>query len=136
MSSCRLDLKELVNALDELSAGEVRYLCTTLGVEQARLDNIDSDHRDSINRIPKYLQAWLDGDEEPSWALIVEALKSKTLSKIGLAQKVAEKFCPTSASAYGGAGVFRLSVASGTSEYHTPPSSLEDDGIILAPPLL
>ena len=136
MSSCRLELKELVNALDKLSAGEVRYLCTTLGVEQTILDNIDSDHhRDSINRIPKYLQAWLDGDEEPSWAPIVEALKSKTLNKIVLAQKVAEKFCPTFASACGEAGgSARFSVASETSEYHTPPSSLEDDEIIPAPP--
>lgn len=109
-----------MNALDELSVQEVRYLCTVVGVEQRTLNNIDADHRDGLNRVPGYLQAWLDRNEDPSWAAIIEALRSKRLNKIVLAEKLTEKFCPD------------LDKTSSSSSYKTPPSSLapsedEDD---------
>ena len=93
--SDRPELPQLVNALEELSPQEVRYMCTKLGVDQYTLDTIDADHRDALTRIPKYLQAWLDRDSHPSWAKIVEQLsQSKKLNKSTLSETIMNKYCP------------------------------------------
>ena len=68
MSSQPPNLTNLVNALDDLPASEVHYLCTKLGVSQCTLDKIDADYRDALTRVPKYLQAWLDCDERIAWS--------------------------------------------------------------------
>ena len=91
--SCEPKLTELVNALDDLPAPEVRYLCTKLGVDQCTLDKIDTDYRDALTRVPKYFQAWLDRDEQPSWASVAEHLKSTRLNKHVLARKIEGKYC-------------------------------------------
>ena len=87
-------LKELVNALEDLTADEVRYMCTKLGVKRCTLKNIDADNATALNRIPEYLDAWLDRDRQPSWEKIAEALHSKKLNKIVLASKIMKKHCP------------------------------------------
>ena len=87
-------LKELVNALEDLTADEVRYLCIKLGVCQRTLDKIDSDNATVLTRIPKYLESWLDRDSQPSWEKLTEALNSKKLNKSVLAKKITEKYCP------------------------------------------
>ena len=89
------ELPKLVDALEELSPQEVRYMCTKLGVDQYTLDKIDADHRDALTRIPKYLQAWLDRDSHPSWAKIAEQLsQSKKLNKSTLSEKIMDQYCP------------------------------------------
>ena len=90
------ELPKLVDALEELSPQEVRYMCTKLGVDQCTLDKIDADHRDALTRIPKYLQAWLDRDSHPSWGIIAEVLKSKKLNKSTLSGLIMGKYCPRS----------------------------------------
>ena len=93
----RLDLpklRELVNVLEDLRADEVRYLCIKLGVDQHTLDRIDTDNAAGLIRIPKYLDAWLDRDRQPSWEKIAEALHSKKLNKTVLARKITEKYSP------------------------------------------
>ena len=87
-------LKELVNALEDLRADEVRYLCIKLGVCQHTLDKIDADNATALTRIPKYLDAWLDRDSQPSWEKLTEALNSKKLNKSVLAKKIRGKYCP------------------------------------------
>ena len=87
-------LKELVNTVEDLTADEVRYLCIKLGVDQHILDKIDADNAAVLTRIPKYLDAWLDRDRQPSWGKIAEALHSKKLNKSVLARKITEKYCP------------------------------------------
>ena len=80
-----------MNVLEDLRADEVRYLCIKLGVDQHTLDRIDTDNASGLIRIPKYLDAWLDRDRQPSWEKIAEALHSKKLNKSVLARKITEK---------------------------------------------
>lgn len=87
------ELTELLLALEKLSSQEVRYMCVQLGVEQCTLENIDADHPDTLTRIPKYLQAWLDRGNQPSWNQVVECLKSLNLGKTTLANTIKEKHC-------------------------------------------
>ena len=56
----------------------------------------------------------------------MEALKSKRLNKIVLAEKIAKRFCPTYASAWGGDSLTGSSDSSSSGDYVTPPSSLEE----------
>ena len=93
--SVRPKLTELLNDLEKLSASEVRYLCTKLGVSKRIIDNIDADHRDSLTRVPNYFQAWLDADNNTTWDSIFEALRSETLNKGGLANNIQRKYCST-----------------------------------------
>lgn len=86
-----------MNALEDLSADEVRYMCVKLGVEQSTLDKIDADYRESLTRVPKYLEAWLDHESHPSWAKLVEVLKSKRLNKSVLASRIRREHCPSDA---------------------------------------
>ena len=87
------ELTDLVTALDDLPASKVRYLCILLGVGEGTLEQIDA-NPDALARIPKYLQAWLDRDENTTWTSIVDALRSRKLSKCGLADKITRKYCP------------------------------------------
>ena len=87
------ELTDLVTALDDLPASKVRYLCILLGVGECTLEQIDA-NPDALTRIPKYLQAWLDRDENTTWTSIVDALRSRKLSKCGLADKITRKYCP------------------------------------------
>ena len=87
------ELTELLLALEELSSQEVRYMCVQLGVEQCTLENIDADHSDTLTRIPKYLQAWLDRGNQPSWSQVVQCLKLRRLGKTTLANTIEEKHC-------------------------------------------
>ena len=93
--SCPPKLTDLVNALDDLPAAKVRYLCVMLGVTQCTLDEIDANHReDALTRAQKYLQAWLDRDENTTWTSILDALRrSKKLNKGGLADKIQRRHC-------------------------------------------
>ena len=95
--SCPPKLTDLVNALDDLPAAKVRYLCALLGVTQCTLDEIDANHReDALTRAQKYLQAWLDRDENTTWTSILDALRrSKKLNKGGLADKIQRRHCST-----------------------------------------
>ena len=87
------ELTELLLALEKLSSQEVRYMCVQLGVEQCTLENIDADHPDTLTRIPKYLQAWLDRGNQPSWSQVVQCLKLRRLGKTTLANTIEEKHC-------------------------------------------
>ena len=87
------ELTYLVTALDDLPASKVRYLCILLGVGEGTLEQIDATP-DALARIPKYLQAWLDRDENTTWTSIVDALRSRKISKCGLADKITRKYCP------------------------------------------
>ena len=86
---------DLVTALDDLPASSVRYMCAMLGVSQCTLDEIDANYRgDALTKVQKYLQAWLDRDENTTWTSIADALRSRRLSKCGLADKITRKYCP------------------------------------------
>lgn len=87
------ELTELLRALEELSLQEVRFMCIQLGVKPCTLENIDADHPDTLTRIPKYLQAWLDRGNQPSWSQVVQCLKLPRLGKATLANTIEEKHC-------------------------------------------
>ena len=77
-----LKLQDVTKALGQLSLtiAQTRDVAFTLGVELTELDNID-DERKGIDRTKYYMQAWLNGDEQASWEMIVRALRCKGLNR-------------------------------------------------------
>ena len=77
----RLDVREVVNALDELSlsVSQTRDLAFHLGVDLPQLDDIDEQHVN--HRKQYYIQAWINTDPSASWQKMIDVLRQKSLNR-------------------------------------------------------
>ena len=67
-------------------------LGTHLGVEDHKLKVIDKNNRnDSEAALREVFRAWLDNTPDPSWSIVVKALKDTQLGV--LASEISDRFC-------------------------------------------
>ena len=94
-----VSLKDLGTVLDETFAARSKwyYIGLKLGMEASELDAIKKDNAEAVKDC--YLEAlkcWLKGvAPKPTWAALAEALASDMVDEGGLAEKLREKYCPS-----------------------------------------
>ena len=89
-TSTGLELKNVLNALSELSVDKMKGLLIQCGVELHVLNDIRSQYRESYECKAHYIQAWLDDDLEASWEKIVDGLKKIKMAV--MASKIASQY--------------------------------------------
>ena len=73
-ASTEVSTLDVVNALEKLSIDETRELAFHLKVPGNVLDNIDLQYSGATRSI-KYVEEWLNRDEDPSWEKLVSGLE-------------------------------------------------------------
>ena len=86
-----LSLKDVANALEELTWLEMKELMIKLDVKLHILDGIEAD-RSGKDRNTHSIQYWLDNDLELSWERIISSLRE--IGKNVLAERVATRYYP------------------------------------------
>ena len=85
-------LNDLLNALNELSWGEVKEVALQLGVAFPKLRQVEGHRTEFIERLQDSMHFWLSSDKvRPTWARLVTALRRS--DKATLAETVEQKYC-------------------------------------------
>ena len=85
-------LNDLLNALNELSWGEVKEVALQLGVAFSTLRQVEGNRSEFIERLQDSMYFWLSSDKvRPTWARLVTALRLS--NKVTLAETVEQKYC-------------------------------------------
>ena len=85
-------LNDLLNALSELSWGEVMEVALRLGVAFRTLRQVEGNSSEFIERLQVSMFYWLSSDKvRPTWARLVTALRVS--GKVKLADTVEQKYC-------------------------------------------
>jgi len=88
----RPELKDMMNALADLSWEEFTALALQLDVKKATLDKIEEDKKRAEGRKLEAMDQWLKQDVDASWEKIVDALETVKMNT--LAGSVRAKYCP------------------------------------------
>jgi hypothetical protein len=89
-ASTELQLREVMNAFEELPLDELRRLLIEFGVEMHVLRDIGSQSSGMYDCKAHYISAWLQRDLEASWEKIVDGLKKIKMDK--MAAKIASQY--------------------------------------------
>ena len=82
--------------LEELSDCFSKYyhIGIQLGVDGGKIEEFDQDYSQKADRcFPAVISHWLDGNAAPvTWETLITALKSRSVNKKGLAEKLERKY--------------------------------------------
>lgn len=81
------NVREVLTALDQLTASQTRELFFRLGVPLRTLDDIDADYSQGNKRKTFYVQAWYDCETDATWDKIVAGLRE--IRQMALAESLA-----------------------------------------------
>ena len=81
-----MELLDVVNAIDPLSASEAKQLMFQLDVKLPDLVDIEDIYRDGASRKTHFVQKWLDRDLGASWEKLASGLRK--IGKHTLAAKI------------------------------------------------
>ena len=76
--------------LKDLTWNDVRSLCEHLGVQEARLKEIEELHTCTGERVQQSISAWIKSDPDASWAKITSALRAVNQSVLATSLNVGE----------------------------------------------
>ena len=100
-----MGVDDLGDVLEETLATSSKWynIGLRLKVSVAKLDGIESQFSDQGKCLREVLKEWLKGaaGTEPSWAVLVEALKSQTVRETQLADQLEAKHCHSERSSQG-----------------------------------
>ena len=95
--SLGLGVDDLGDVLEETLSSSTKWynIGLRLKVSVAKLDGIESQFNDQGNCLREALKEWLKGaaGTEPSWRVLVEALRSQTVREAQLADQLEAKHC-------------------------------------------
>ena len=87
LSHANMELVDVVNAIDRLSASEAKQLMVQLGVQLRDLVDIEGAYKDGAILKTHFVQKWLDRDLGASWEKLASGLwkigKHTLAAKIG-----------------------------------------------------
>ena len=103
--SLGLGVDDLGDVLEETLSSSTKWykIGLQLKVPVAKLDGIRKEFTDQEDCLCEMLKEWLKGaaDTEPSWRVLVEALRSQTVRETQLADQMEAKHCQSERSSQG-----------------------------------
>ena len=97
LSDAVLGIPNLSIVLEELFPARAKWYCIgiELGLPISTLNSIDKPHSTDKDHLCELLMCWLKGiTPRPSMVALIKALRSSGVEESGLAQKLAQQYCP------------------------------------------
>ena len=92
-STAFLGLDVLMRELSNNAADKWRQIGIQLKIPLSRLNSIDANHKNDIDKLSETLQLWLDNDSCQSWTILCDILQSSPVYCSDLAESLRKKYC-------------------------------------------
>ena len=88
-----LGLAVLMRELSDNAADKWRQIGIQLKITSSRLNSIDANYKNDIDKLSETLQFWLDNHSCKSWNILCDALQSSPVYCSDLAESLRKKYC-------------------------------------------
>ena len=88
-----LGLDVLMRELSDNAADKWRQIGIQLKISSSRLNSIDNNYKNDIDKLSEILQLWLDNDSYKSWNMLCDTLQSSPVKCSDLAESLRKKYC-------------------------------------------